>query len=430
MSRPWDWSPLDLASDPVPGDPTEIRSSAVAARATGTSIETQSRRLRRLAKAEGWDSESGRTFTTSAEPLADAIDKAKQRYLDLATALDTYADGLEELQRQADAARLDADEAKEARRTADKFVVAGETDPFEIDRQEAARTRAVDLADTDLADAKAVITRLVGTGGDTDGEYGALNDQAIAAIRLAGDDELRDTWWDGVKQVVHDARGVLGAIKDVLNALGPVLAAVGLLVMLFSGPVGWIIALGIAAAAATLAITSVQALAGDATKEDVIADLVGLGMAIVGLQSLNGMKFAVAGATRSIASSSASRAGAARAGAVPARKVETARKTAEEGARNGVFRAADEAGQKPFVVLVDGLLTGGWAELSAVMKLGPGGALAAEMKTMGLRWAVTGGTAGAYSVVTELQQMTTVVPGLLDGTYWEDKKTSVQVGSL
>ena len=82
------------------------------------------------------------------------------------------------------------------------------------------------------------------------------------------------------------------------------------------------------------------------------------------------------------------------------------------------------------MVLVDGLLTGGWAELSAVMKLGPGGALAAQMETMGLRWAVTGGAAGAYSLVTELQQMTTVVPGLLDGTYWEDKKTSVQVGSL
>ncbi|WP_396599809.1 hypothetical protein [Frigoribacterium sp. R86507] len=430
MSRPWDWSPLDLASDPVPGDPTDIRSSAVAARATSTLIETQSRRLRRLAKAEGWDSESGRTFTTSAEPLADAIDKAKQRYLDLATALDTYADGLEELQRQADAARLDADEAKEARRTADKFVVPGETDPFEIDRQEAARTRAVDLADTDLADAKAVITRLVGTGGDTDGEYGALNDRAIAAIRLAGDDELRDTWWDGVKQVVHDARGVLGAIKDVLNALGPLLAAVGLAVALLGGPIGWIIIAGIAVAAASLAITSAQAMAGDATQEDVIADLIGLGMAIVGLQSLNAMKFAVAGATRSIASSAASRAGAARAASVPARKAESARKAAEESAESAVFRSANAAARHPGVITADSLLTGGWAELWSVLRLGRGGPAASEMRARGITWALAGGAANASDLVGATREVLTLLPDIRDGSYWTTKHSHVQVGSL
>ncbi|KQN41381.1 hypothetical protein [Frigoribacterium sp. Leaf44] len=417
MSRPWDWSPLDLASDPVPGDPTDIRSSATSARATGTSIETQSRRLRRLAKAEGWDSESGRTFTTSAEPLADAIDKAKQRYLDLATALDTYADGLEELQRQADAARLDADEAKEARRTADTFVVPGETDPFEIDRQEAARTRAVDLADTDLADAKAVITRLVGTGGDTDGEYGALNDQAIAAIRLAGDDELRDTWWDGVKQAVHDARGVLGAIKDVLNALGPVLAVLSFVPII--GP--FALGLGIAAAVLLLVITLAQASAGDATTADVGAELLGVGLSIVGLGAAKGALVATSGMRRSIIDSVSARALAG----VPAKAAKQARIVE----RQAVAERLDAVARNPLVTSLDNLLLGGAAEMFAMRRLAAGGPKARELFAPGVVSALTNGLLGAGQNVKSLVSAGQDAADIAAGTYWTEK-TKIHVGSL
>jgi hypothetical protein len=418
MSRPWDWSPLDLASDPVPGDPTELRSSAVAARATGTSIDTQSRRLRRLAKAEGWDSESGRTFSTSAEPLADAIDKAKQRYLDLATALDTYADGLEELQRQADAARLDADEAKEARRTADKYVVPGETDPFEIDRQEAARTRAVDLADIDLADAKAVITRLVGTGGDTDGEYGALTDQAIAAIRLAGDDELRDTWWDGVKQVVHDAQEALNITKDVLGVLGFVLG----IAAMFAGPFApLLLGLSIAMAALSLLITLAQAVAGDATPADVLGDLANLGMACVGLGGLRAVSRAVSATKTSVTHSGA----AMRANAVAPRHANAVRAQA----RRELSAQADAIGRNPLVRFVDEMVGGGGLELVLVRRLARGGPSATAHFGPGILWAGVSGPVGLVGHVGDVVTMKTIVSDLVDGSY-QQKRRAPLVGSL
>ena len=417
MSRPWDWSPLDLAADPVPGDPTEIRSSAVAARATGTSIETQSRRLRRLAKADGWDSESGRTFTTSAEPLADAIDRAKQRYLDLAAALDTYADGLDDLQRQADRARLDADDAKEARRTADRFVVPGETDPVEVERQEAARTRAVDLADADLADAKAVITRLVGSGGDASGEYGALNDRAVAAIRLAGDDELRDTWWDGVKQVVHDARGVLGVIKDVLNALGPVLAVLSFVPGI--GPIALVI--GMVAAVCLLAITLAQSAAGDASPADVGAELLGVGLSIVGLGAAKGALVATSGMRRSIIDSVSARALAG----VPAKAVKQTR-IAE---RRAIVERLDAVKGSAVVTGLDNLLLGGAAEMFAMRRLAAGGPRGRELFVPGVVSALTDGLSGAVQNVQATISIAQQVSEVTAGTYWTEK-TKIHVGAL
>jgi len=428
VSRPWDWSPLDLAADPVPGDPTDIRSSATAARATGTSIETQSRRLRRLATAEGWDSESGRTFTTAAEPLADAIDKAKQRYLDLASALDTYADGLEDLQRQADAARLDADDAQEARRTADKFVVPGETDPFEIDRQEAARTRAVDLADTDLADAKAVITRLVGTGGDADGEYGALNDRAVAAIRLAGDDELRDTWWDGVKQVVHDARGVLGAIKDVLNALGPLLA---ILAIIFPAAALGLLIAGIVMAALTLAITLAQASAGDASLSDVMADLAGVGLACIGFGGARAMAGLVAGTRTSVISSQSMRNAQRAAAQAPARKVDAVYDRVRKQSEAALTQRASSIGSDLGTRIVDGLVGGGAREMQLLRRLAEngGGPLAQASWRPGV---IVGVGTGVPSLVVDVKsgvESALDVGALVTDSYWT-QKMQIRVGSL
>ncbi|MBF4600757.1 hypothetical protein ITJ55_08035 [Frigoribacterium sp. VKM Ac-1396] len=418
MSRPWDWSPLDLAADPVPGDPTEIRSSAVAARATGTSIETQSRRLRRLAKADGWDSESGRTFTTSAEPLADAIDRAKQRYLDLAAALDTYADGLDDLQRQADRARLDADDAKEARRTADRFVVPGETDPVEVERQEAARTRAVDLADADLADAKAVITRLVGSGGDASGEYGALNDRAIAAIRLAGDDELRDTWWDGVKQVVHDAQGALNITKDVLSVLGFVLG----LAAMFAGPLApLLLGLSIAVAALSLLITLAQAVAGDATPADVLGDIANLGMACVGLGGLRAVSRAVTATKTSVTHSGA----AVRANAAAPKHANAVRAQA----RRELSARADAIGRNPTVRFVDELVGGGGLELFLVRRLARGGPSATAHYGPGMLWAGISGPVGLVGHVGDVVTVKTIVSDLADGSYRQKRREPV-VGSL
>ena len=128
MARPTDWSAVGMQLDPVPGDPAEIRQSASSARSIEQAIAEQVRRLNSLKDGKGWESESGTKFHDSAGDLAGAIEKAKGRYTELAAALDQWADGLEGLQREADAALLQAQDARDAHRAAANQTITAEAD--------------------------------------------------------------------------------------------------------------------------------------------------------------------------------------------------------------------------------------------------------------------------------------------------------------
>lgn len=269
MARPTDWSAVDLPIDPVPGDAAEIRQSASGARSIEQAITEQVNRLNSLKDGEGWESESGTKFRDSAGDLAGAIEKAKGRYTQLAAALDDWANGLEGIQQEADAALARAQEARDAHRAAAGQTLTAAPDTPEHQDQVDAQDRAVDAAQSDIDAAKAIIFRLAGRFGE-EGEYGDLASQVADRIRSGADDGLKDGWFDHVKQAIHDARGVLNVIKDALDFVStfvmPVLLLAGVIFPAFM-PIA--LAIGVAVSALSFGITALQGLAGDVSGGEV-----------------------------------------------------------------------------------------------------------------------------------------------------------------
>ena len=427
MTRPSDWSALDLASDPVPGRPDDIRATATDARSTAQLIESQVADLRRLGTAEGWDADSGRTFATEAPVLADAIARAQARYAGLAAALDAYATGLEGLQRRADAALADAETAAVAGRRARALPVDATPGTVAEADQIETRERAIAASSSDHDDALGVVHQLVGSGGG--GELSLLDDAFVAALVAAGDDELKDSWLDPAKQFVHENRGVVNVVKDVLKALGPVLTVVAIV---FPAAAPALLAVGLALAAVTLLLTLAQAVAGDATVGDVLGDLVDVGMAVVGISGARAVATAVAATRKSVvASSSTAAARDAVAGPVPARKAAAVFRRARLAEAARVTRQADTIGASLTTRIVDGLLTGGAWEITQLRSLaaGGGGPLAAQVWRPGIAWAAAVGPYGAVDFVRSGVEVIGHGRDYGAGTYW-DTKTAVHVGSL
>ena len=423
MSRPWDWSAVGLDADPVPGSAADVRATAQEARGTADLIARQATALRSVSARsdDAWRGEAAREFRLAAAPLADAIAKAEGRYRDLAGALETHADGLELLQSQADAALERAEDARQALRRAD--VVAAGAEPGSAEEQD--HRDAQDRADRDLEAERALLRRIAGDGPvGSAGEFGALNDALVAAVELAGDDELKDTWWDEVKQGIHESRGWMNTLHDALTALTPLLLLVAMVFPVFA------FAAGLVVAALMLAITLALTAAGDATMEDVGADVVGLGAACFGLGALRAVGTATRVTRQSVISSSASRAAKASRAGAPARKAAARERQAHLDASQRLGREADAISADVTVRIVDGLVTGGALELHLMSKVGSQmGPAARRHYRDGIITGLSNGLLGAASGVADGKAALEEYGEVQRGTYWSSK-LAIHVGSL
>lgn len=416
MTRPWDWSALDLDADPVPGSVPDVRATAQEARGTADLIAHQSTALRSASarSGDGWQGQAAREFRLAAEPLADAIAKAERRYRDLARALDAYADGLDQLQPQVDAALERAEDAWLAHRRADLAASDAEAgSPEEQDHRD-----ATERAERDLAAERALLRRLVGDGPvGADGEFGALNDALVAAVELAGDDELKDTWWDDVKQKIHESRVVLDGVRDFLKAMGPVL-----MVLAFVPVIGQVAAAaGIIATVASLLITTVQALAGDATAEEVRDELIATGLTVVGFGAARSANAALTGIRRSVIDSGSARAAHGLSG--PAATRATARRRAE------LTIEAERIAGPGGVGVLDEIFTGGAAAMMLTRGLSIGGPRAKELLAPGVLNGLVNGVPGFVGTASDAVDLWHVAGRLRHHEYVSGLRR-VHVGSL
>ncbi|MBT1622116.1 hypothetical protein KK101_05375 [Curtobacterium flaccumfaciens pv. oortii] len=424
MTRPSDWSALDLPTDPVPGDTTEIRQSAANARSVERAIDEQVGRLNRLKDGHGWESESGTTFRDSAGDLAGAIAKAKGRYTELAAALDEWAAGLDGIQRQADAALLAAQDAQNAHRAAANQTISAAADTPEHQDEVDAQDRALDSAQGDIDAAKATIRRLAGAFGEG-GEYGDLADRVANRIRQGADDGMKDGWFDHVKQAIHNAKGVLEVIKSVLNAVALVIVVAAVIVALAIPGVNLIAfaVAGLVVSSLVFGITAAQATAGDASASDVAWAAVGVAASAVGLGAAKAASSALPALTRSTAQSGArAAANSARASGIAEGPVYSA-KYAEIQAR------AAEVSGKAWVTIVDNSVTNGAIAPVLIRQLANGGPIAQQALPKILVPAVTASVLGAKGLWDGVNDFAGDVHDLWTGEYWKNA-TSVQVGSL
>ncbi len=264
--RPTDWSPL-AGSDPVPGDPDEVERAAKSLADMAEEITRQTANLRKLATAEGWDADAGRTFADSARELSGQLNQAHGRYRTAAGALKGYAPELRHAQSVADAALADA---KQAHATVNanrppEDPPTGSPTPAQVSA-ERARQHAYD----DGVDALQAARRKLDDATDHRDEHAG---RAARTIReVIDDDGLKDSWWDKAKNWVGEHADFIRAIARIAELVATILSTIALVIAFIPGlNVLAPLLLGLAALASAVAMvcTIVLALAGEASWTDV-----------------------------------------------------------------------------------------------------------------------------------------------------------------
>ena len=106
MTRPTDWSPLELHSDPIPGDPQIVAAFGGKYSDVADAIKYAAAKLNAIANHDdnGEVSQYVDKLRDTAKDVANDIQKAHERYAGVAEAMQNYASPLERAQTMADAA--------------------------------------------------------------------------------------------------------------------------------------------------------------------------------------------------------------------------------------------------------------------------------------------------------------------------------------
>jgi hypothetical protein len=281
--RPADWSALDLATDPVPGDPSIVRAGGQDYVDVAAAISRTATRLRSLS-LEGTVSEALETLGETARTVADDISRAQTRYRETGNALIDYASTLESAQAESLSALYAAREARTEQESAAgaqrRYVslASDATDP-------ATALRYENLADDARGESGLAASRVTGAQGrvhDAVGERDRAAESARTRIEnTTADDGLGDSWWQDwgadVVAVITDVAGWVATIAGVLAlvvswipVIGQVLAAA---LLLIAGIAAIVNAVGNIALAAT----------GERSWTEAVISIVGAALSVVGL---------------------------------------------------------------------------------------------------------------------------------------------------
>ncbi|SDO25407.1 hypothetical protein SAMN05216368_11365 [Cryobacterium flavum] len=248
--RSIDWTPVNLGSDPVPGEPGIVQSGGLSYLEVADAIRSAERRLRNLDAGGSVVSEAVEALQETANTVADNILRAEKRYRAVGQALLDYAPQLESAQQESQSA---LESARIARDTADESsahqrhylrLAADDTDPV----QALMYTNVAETFETDAVSASAgvglAITRI--NDAVTSRDRGA--ETARGSIEnITSSDDLNDGWWDNWGK---DALAVITDIAGWVSAIAGVLALL----------VSWIPVVGQLLAAALLVVAGLAAV--------------------------------------------------------------------------------------------------------------------------------------------------------------------------
>jgi len=249
--RPFDWSPVGLGSDPIPGDPAVVRRGGLDYQETARQIGQAAASLSAI-EAGGQVSLAVDAVMARKTETMDDISRAQGRYQTTGEALVEYADALAAAQETADAALALATTARRDKETAQASKLVYLNLAADEDDEDAARRYDrlvrdfqddIDAADATIRQAKADIDQAE-TSRDAAAEKAASRIQQIT-----GSDGLNDSWWD-------DWGAKLTELLDKISAIAGVLALV----------VAFIPVIGQALAAALLVVSAVTAIASAVLK--------------------------------------------------------------------------------------------------------------------------------------------------------------------
>ncbi|MFJ5557528.1 hypothetical protein ACIQCD_08905 [Streptomyces sp. NPDC093250] len=257
-----DWQPL-CESDPVPGDPEEIRAEVKHMVSVAKKLRDQAKNLKAISDDETLKGKYVKALREESSTLEKHMREVAGRYERVHGHLTKWSNELEDFQSDADKVLHQAKQ-KQDEIEADKAKKSGSGDK---DTPQASPSGGDHPDDDPLQSYRTRLNTITGNR-DTRASHHA------GKIRDEIDDVIEDSWWDDVKGWVHDhANG----IKAFIDVLGWVATFAGFLALAIPGLNLFV--LGIAAL--TIGLRLLLVASGDASWMDVIFDVVG-GLLVVG----------------------------------------------------------------------------------------------------------------------------------------------------
>lgn len=266
MGRPagWQWRPLGLDSDPVPGDPQQISEEARHLAAVAKQITGQVAMLRTIAHSGDEVGKHAEKIRSSAGDLANQLDKVVGRYKKVSSALNGWIPELEKAQAMSIQALNEA-EGPYSQLNQQVALPSGPNLTAKQKQQVQDYNNAMNRAQEQLNAALELLSRATSLR-DTQGSYYA------GLINQACDDAVKDSWWEGFEDWVSQYAGIIKDICTVLEYIATILA----IVALFIPGLDIIVILGIAATALALVGRTMLAATGNGSWFDVALDLFAL----------------------------------------------------------------------------------------------------------------------------------------------------------
>lgn len=242
------WEPL-ASSDPVPGDPEQIKAVARRLADIANAVEQQSARLRGVSAERIWTGDAARRFEADKDDLPPLLDIVRTRYSEAGSALERYAPELAAAQEMARRALAQARAAQADIADAERGV--GRMEEYARDERTRVRTAAEAFPD------RPAPRPLPWSGpnyhyllGDAQADLASARDlleQAIAHNEAAGhaaarvvydaiNDDIRNTLRSRAQAAAHwltenfpiaELSEILGAIALVATVLAAILTITG-----------------------------------------------------------------------------------------------------------------------------------------------------------------------------------------------------------
>jgi hypothetical protein len=296
MARPagYQWQPLGLDTDPVPGDPAAIGQEAAHLASIARTVNGQITAMRKIASDNTEVGQHAEKIRSAALSLSTSLQAVAARYAKVSSALSAWVPELEEAQALSIRA-LDQAEVPYARLSQTVTLPAG-SDLTAAQKQEIADYHgSMRRAQAQLDDARAVLVRAT-TLRDTQGDYYA------AKISQASTDTLTDHggWFSDITGFLEDPfpyvddamRDSAGVIKDACTVLEIVAAALAIAALCCTG-VGWLLLAAFILTGTALFFRTLLAVTGNGSWMDVAVDAfalitLGIGGGVTGTAGLVG----------------------------------------------------------------------------------------------------------------------------------------------
>lgn len=235
MSRPSDWSPLDRWSDPVPGEPSEVRKHAAHYTAVADAIADAAARLQAIADYQTSQSKFVDEFRSKASRVASDIIKAQTRYASVGTATAGYATPLENAQNDADAALVKARTARDEADSAQVHIqhyqqeLAYNTALTEQEKQD--YTTRLHQYQSDHGNYEQIITAAKNSLQQAIDDRDKAAERAIGLISDTEDsnglsDSGWDQFWDKYGKEIVDVLSIVATVALIVIAFIPVLGEI------------------------------------------------------------------------------------------------------------------------------------------------------------------------------------------------------------